>query len=954
MEKDHKRSVGPRHSRERTETQFSPASSDLANSHSGTIVKKHTKKRSLAVRDRVYVSETSHRTGHRFPGGFLLPYVRRPQKIRRTPTSHRPKKPEFLSPCTTLQDGVSTYHPQSTAGRRLGSHIRHERRVFPRTRQPKIQKIPKILHQRQNPSVSSNVLRPRHSTSHIHKANETSSNLSPSASNSHLPLSRRLAATRKNGSRSQKKLCISPRTSQEARHLDQHGQILFRPQTNLRASGSTIQSGTRAGLPNRDFTEETRTLGLLHQRIPKDDSEIFPVFPRPSQLYGRLHSSGKAVSETPTIISKMFLQTTFRQSRHSSTTEPNLLPIPTMVARSEKSDKGRPIASSRSRSHDCDGCKSLGMGRSSECSNCRWQMGDFRTGPTYQSPGDESSPQSVPLFRVSDPEQMCQDPDGQFNGGLIHQTPGGDTFITPFPADARAVPVVSSQEHFSQSSIHPRKEECSGRFSEQKGPSSPDRVDSESPYIHSDPQTIPISRGRSVCDLQESQVADICQSIPGRSGMGDRCNDSGLVRSGGLCIPTKSSDSRNPGQNHKDPRLSSDSCSSSLANPDLVPNTPVSTGRVPTGDSIEQETAEPTGLQHLPLKTRGPTPSRVDVIKRSILQRGFSEEVARRAAEPQRKSSLQLYQSHYKVFSDWLITRGRNLESVNIPLVADYFTYMFNTLNRAPSTIASHRSALSDALGDFDGHSVGSHPVISNLFRSFYVERPPTRARLPEWDLVKVLDYLRSAPFEPPKFTSVEDKLHCTYKTVFLLALATANRAGELQAISRDKRDMVFNKKGVFLRSVPGFMPKTHAINVDPKPYFVPRHDTYAGHDTTDRLLCPIRMLKYYVNFTGGFKESSRLFVKCAGEGEVCTKTISSWLKKIIVLSHDNPVTAKGHQVRKAAVSFAFYAGCNPLDVLRAGSWKRETTFTSHYLQDVAHQLDGFYRFSPVVAAKSH
>ena len=45
------------------------------------------------------------------------------------------------------------------------------------------------------------------------------------------------------------------------------------------------------------------------------------------------------------------------------------------------------------------------------------------------------------------------------------------------------------------------------------------------------------------------------------------------------------------------------------------------------------------------------------------------------------------------------------------------------------------------------------------------------RPKVPEWDLTTVLQILRKAPFEPPRFDTVQQKKLITWKTVFLRAL---------------------------------------------------------------------------------------------------------------------------------------------------------------------------------------
>ena len=80
---------------------------------------------------------------------------------------------------------------------------------------------------------------------------------------------------------------------------------------------------------------------------------------------------------------------------------------------------------------------------------------------------------------------------------------------------------------------------------------------------------------------------------------------------------------------------------------------------------------------------------------------------------------------------------------------------------------------ISNTLKFKTGNRIGSNPVLSELIRSFELQRPVQRSLTPEWDLSWVLVSLQKSPYEPLHKAS---KLHVTIKTAFLLALATAKR----------------------------------------------------------------------------------------------------------------------------------------------------------------------------------
>ena len=98
---------------------------------------------------------------------------------------------------------------------------------------------------------------------------------------------------------------------------------------------------------------------------------------------------------------------------------------------------------------------------------------------------------------------------------------------------------------------------------------------------------------------------------------------------------------------------------------------------------------------------------------------------------------------------------------------------------------------------------IATSPVIQDLLRSFKVEAPCRSVKPPSWDLLKVLEYLRSPVFEPLSNASLRD---LTRKRLFLVALAMAEHFGELQALSRV---VSFSSFAAGLAYVPEFIAKT-------------------------------------------------------------------------------------------------------------------------------------------------
>ena len=219
----------------------------------------------------------------------------------------------------------------------------------------------------------------------------------------------------------------------------------------------------------------------------------------------------------------------------------------------------------------------------------------------------------------------------------------------------------------------------------------------------------------------------------------------------------------------------------------------------------------------------------------------------------------------------------------------------------------------------------------------------------------RVLRCLRSETFEPPRWDSQANRMRSTWKTVFLLALASSSRHSEIQAFSRDPRDLIFSQEGMFMRTITGFLAKTSIPGMNPTPFFIPALEPFSGRDTEDRLLCPVRMVRKYLDFTGGSSPKTRLFRKVRGEGHPSSQTIASWIKACVRFTHQHrpDIHVTAHQVRRMSTSWAFHGGAHSVEeIIQAGTWSNHSTFTTFYLADIRLQPDGQHRMHPIVARK--
>ena len=81
-----------------------------------------------------------------------------------------------------------------------------------------------------------------------------------------------------------------------------------------------------------------------------------------------------------------------------------------------------------------------------------------------------------------------------------------------------------------------------------------------------------------------------------------------------------------------------------------------------------------------------------------LQEKGFSVEVAERIAAPQR-SSRTIYKSKWALFEKWCTENLVDFSTPSLKQVSDFFLYLYQDLNRCPSTIDGCRTAIVDTVG---------------------------------------------------------------------------------------------------------------------------------------------------------------------------------------------------------------------------------------------------------------
>ena len=242
----------------------------------------------------------------------------------------------------------------------------------------------------------------------------------------------------------------------------------------------------------------------------------------------------------------------------------------------------------------------------------------------------------------------------------------------------------------------------------------------------------------------------------------------------------------------------------------------------------------------------------------AIKEQGSSEAMATRIEAPQRGSTRSVYEAKWAIFTKWCITNQVDFRTPPIKSVADFLMYLFEERKLQPSTIDDYRSAIADKLGN-STLNISKDENLTRLLDSFHRDRPKGRRGIPSWNLSLVLHQLTKTPFEPIKEASLK---HLTFKTVFLLALGSGKRRSEIHAWqSKIRHQSDWSKLSLY--PSPSFLSKNQLAKEGPDsmaPVVIPALAPALDRSLkSDRSLCPVRALRYYLDRTSDIRQNKEL-----------------------------------------------------------------------------------------------
>ena len=514
--------------------------------------------------------------------------------------------------------------------------------------------------------------------------------------------------------------------------------------------------------------------------------------------------------------------------------------------------------------------------------------------------------------------------------------------------------VDRDQKDYSDAQVCSGKGQCSGRHPEQERTDNSDGMDTQCTSLQGPVVSMGSSISGCLCHIANQETRKLLCSTSRPLCHGCRCSSAGLGRSRHLCLPSVRYYSQSNQQVQTDERMSNDSSGALVASKGVVPRSSRSSGRLSKISSSEARSPATTSKQSSTSRAIHSSSDRLETILRLGRAKGFSDAVTRRVFKARANSTNALYQLRWRQYVSWCRENKLSAIRPSVDSVCKFLIYLWEDKKLAVGTIKGFRSVLHSVLRH-TGLDIRKDKDVSDVIRSFILERPPSNKQTVAWNVDLVLKYLCSKKFEPLNSCSIRD---LTSKTLFLIALALAKRVSELQALSSS---VGFCGQGALLSLTLVFRAKNdNKFKRLPRNFLVKSLQDLVGPEE-ERKLCPVRALRAYLQRTKQYRvdQVDNLFLAPKNLNRAASKNgLAYLLKSVIVEAHKdfNPellkiCKVKPHEVRAVGTSLSFAHNLSIDSVLEAAQWRSNSVFASFYLKDISIQYENCRSLGPFVAA---
>jgi hypothetical protein len=304
-----------------------------------------------------------------------------------------------------------------------------------------------------------------------------------------------------------------------------------------------------------------------------------------------------------------------------------------------------------------------------------------------------------------------------------------------------------------------------------------------------------------------------------------------------------------------------------------------------------------------------------------LLIKGYEDGVIDTMLQARKLSSLKLYATYIAQWKLFCADKNANYIHASVALGLTFLQVLIKK-GLGYSALNTARSALSSIIILPNGILFGAHPDVKLYMKGAYNAKPPTPKYVSTWDPNQVLTLLQT--WYPAGDISL---VKLAMKISMLIMLCTGQRPQILSKLRLDgmkitSNTVEFGLKALDLKqSRPGYKPQLiilRKFSDNPK-------------------LCVFKYVTTYLERTALLrKEIKPLLITTTKPYRVASaNTISRWLKTVLSEANIDVEQFSAGSSRAASTSAAKQAGL-PIDqILRAGGWSSQSTFTRFYDRDI-------------------
>ena len=364
------------------------------------------------------------------------------------------------------------------------------------------------------------------------------------------------------------------------------------------------------------------------------------------------------------------------------------------------------------------GCLSSGLGSSLCSHDCPRSLVDSAVQTAHQCSGAQSCALGSQDFCTS-VIPSSKDYSGslrQHHCLCLHKQTRGHPLLGPVCPDLASVCLLSQEQGCSYSKTRSRGHESCGRPTLQVSTDPSYRVVPQSQDLQVTVTNRLPTSNRSFCNKIQSQASPVCFSSARSQGSGSRCPGDELVWTSSLLLPSYSSLSTCGQEVNQLSELQDASCSPSLGNQRVASRSIGTVNKKTNRPSSKRKSLKATSCRGVSSKSKESKPSCL-LAEVSLEKKGFSQEVTSRILSPIRKSSKSVYEAKWNGFCTWCEEHGFSAMHPTVPIIAEFFLFLFSEKKLLPQTIEGYRSALSMKL-DAD-LELGSNKELKRLIQAF-------------------------------------------------------------------------------------------------------------------------------------------------------------------------------------------------------------------------------------------